>query len=150
MFVCLLSGISLVILSRFFHHIPIPKSLSQKNRYSVIPLAEPGESPLGERPLSPVSPIGGLPIPKSRKHGKWIRIAAVSAICCIRVEIYRRVTIRIECVPTGYAVSMRTRPAIDQCSLASRRSAHDSFPRFFVRLLAQPTVSTNWPTVSRR
>jgi hypothetical protein len=149
-FVCLLSGISLVFLGAFFHYLPASKSLSHKNRYSVISLAEPGESPLGQGPLSPSSPIStSFPVPKSRKYGKWIRIAAVSTICCIRVEIYRRVTIRIECAPTGYAVSMLTRPAIDHFSLASCCLARNSVSRFFVRLLAQPTISTNWSTVFR-
>lgn len=98
---------------------------------------------------SPGSPNGEISVPGPRSLGYWLRIAAVVGIACIRVEIYREVTLKVECAAGGYHVSLRAGYAMQSGGqLTDACLFHlvcDPLFCFTLRLLAQPTSSTSAP-----
>ncbi|GIK02407.1 hypothetical protein Aspvir_006460 [Aspergillus viridinutans] len=103
-FASFLSGVSLLVLSRF--DITIPRIPQPQHKYTAIPLAERVDQPSGEAPLSPSSPIRDFFLTKSGNRRWWTKIALISMLGWIRVELYRQVTVKIECAPVGYAYAI--------------------------------------------
>ncbi|KAF4265572.1 hypothetical protein KXW98_001325 [Aspergillus fumigatus] len=100
-FASFLSGVSLLILSRF--DIPIPRIPQPQHKYTAIPLAERADQPSGNAPLALRSQTSDFFSTKSGSRKWWTKIALVSMLGWIRVELYRQVTVKIECAPAGYA-----------------------------------------------
>ncbi|KAL4784171.1 hypothetical protein BJX76DRAFT_231067 [Aspergillus varians] len=95
---CFLSGISLLILSRFVHQ--IPNISSPPDKYSAIPLTEVDPSTVEALP-----PIG-IDNNAAKSQGTlkwWLKIGLLSGIGCARLALYRSATDNNECAPTGYA-----------------------------------------------
>ncbi|RHZ47897.1 hypothetical protein CDV55_100671 [Aspergillus turcosus] len=90
-FASFLSGVSLLVLSRF--DIAIPRIPQPRQKYTAIPLAERVDQPSKEATNS-----GG------RKW--WTKVALILMLGWIRVELYRQVTVKIECAPAGYAYAI--------------------------------------------
>ncbi|KKK12878.1 hypothetical protein ARAM_006505, partial [Aspergillus rambellii] len=94
-----LSGTSLLILSRFIGHVPkIPSS--NHHKYSAIPLADHDQSPT--ELLSPISVPGDFAPTKARIPSRWLKVGVLAALGCVRIALYRSITLNIECAPTGY------------------------------------------------
>ncbi|KAL3481204.1 hypothetical protein BJX99DRAFT_180757 [Aspergillus californicus] len=97
---CFLSGLSLLILSKFVHQIPNVSSLTDK--YSAIPLSEVDQSTTELPP--PAAFDDDIPAIKNRHTLTWwLKIGALSGIGCARIVLYRNITDNIECAPGGYA-----------------------------------------------
>ncbi|KAL4916996.1 hypothetical protein BDW62DRAFT_184790 [Aspergillus aurantiobrunneus] len=94
---CFLSGISLLILSRFIHHIP---NTSSPDKYSAIPLTELDQAS-AEVPQS--AQVNDDNAKDHRSPRWWLKIALLSGVGCARLALYRSITDNIECAPTGYA-----------------------------------------------
>jgi hypothetical protein len=102
---CFLSGISLLILSRFVHRIPTVSPTPVK--YSTIPLTE-----LDQSTAEVLSSTGVDDVAKDERTLKWwLKVGVLSGVSCARIALFRYITDNIECAPTGYSVSstMRTR-----------------------------------------
>jgi uncharacterized membrane protein len=93
-----------LILSRF--DITVPRIPQSRHKYTAIPLAERVDQPSGEAPFSPSSPISDFFLTKSGSQKWWTKIALISMLGWIRVELYRQVTVKIECAPAGYAYAI--------------------------------------------
>ncbi|KAL2863890.1 putative capsular associated protein [Aspergillus lucknowensis] len=90
---CFLSGISLVILSRFVDripHIPLPT-----DKYSAIPLTELDITAECDHELPHT--------PERPPLRWWLKVGILSGISCARIALYRSATDNIECAPTGHA-----------------------------------------------
>ncbi|KAL2823168.1 hypothetical protein BDW59DRAFT_149030 [Aspergillus cavernicola] len=97
---CFLSGISLLILSRFVHQLPNISPSSDKS--SAIPLTELDQSPAETLPS--ISLGGDLLAAKDRRPLKWwLKVGALSGMGCVRIALHRSITENIECALTGYA-----------------------------------------------
>lgn len=128
-FASFLSGVSLLVLSRF--DIAIPRIPQPRQKYTAIPLAERVDQPSKEATES-----------GSRKW--WTKVALISMLGWIRVELYRQVTVKIECAPAGYAVS-----GLEKTKAAAHLTKYyvplvrDTISRFNLRLLSQSTIPCN-------
>ncbi|KAL4821458.1 hypothetical protein BDW67DRAFT_49555 [Aspergillus spinulosporus] len=94
---CFLSGISLLILSKFVHRIPTVSTTSVK--YSTIPLTE-----LDQSTAEILSPAGVDDVARDERTLKWwLKIGLLSGLSCARIALFRYITDNIECAPTGYS-----------------------------------------------
>ncbi|KAL4802666.1 hypothetical protein BDV18DRAFT_146272 [Aspergillus unguis] len=93
---CFLSGISLLILSRFVHQIP---NVSPPDKYSAIPL-----SGLDQPPAEVHSPIGFDDDGGKKRNLKWwLKVGLFSGLCSARLALFRSTIKNIECAPSGYS-----------------------------------------------
>lgn len=67
----------------------------------------------------------------------------MSGIGCLRVEIYRRVTLKIECAPGGYAVSAPTGPCYVKLHIIDHEASSVYSIRFLSSFLSMITGATN-------
>ncbi|KAI9372784.1 hypothetical protein BJX61DRAFT_542363 [Aspergillus egyptiacus] len=119
---CLLSGCSLLILSRFVHRIP-SVSLSA-DKYSIIPLTELDHTTTDE------TPAAGEAQSATKVQGAprwWLKVGLLSGIVCARIALSWNITKNIECAPTGYAFFIPLLVAIYD-SWRCRRPATSSTP----------------------
>ncbi|KAJ6005279.1 hypothetical protein N7451_003223 [Penicillium sp. IBT 35674x] len=108
---CFLTGAVFLIFGRFIPSASRPSSpISKRSR---IPLADQFElaSPTSSRSSlsrsSISSPILAFdePAPPARP-GYWYKLGLLLSICCLRVELFRRVSLNSECVPAGYSYAI--------------------------------------------
>ncbi|CEL06250.1 hypothetical protein ASPCAL07357 [Aspergillus calidoustus] len=95
---CFLSGVSILILSRFADRISNVSLPTDK--YSAVPLSELDTT------------FGALPANGLDNHGPsthdrlslrwWLKVGVLSGIACARIALFRSSTENIECAPTGY------------------------------------------------
>jgi hypothetical protein len=102
--VCFLTGISLLVWSRFVSLGSSPSSPTSKR--PAIPLAEQFELP--SRASTSSFALGDVETrPRPRFQPWWIKLALLLGLCGLRIESFRQVTRNTECAPAGYAVSCR-------------------------------------------
>lgn len=140
---CVLTGSALLILGRFVPAATRPSSPTPK--WTAVPLADQFE--LGSRASSP-SPILSQDeptLPRSRLllSRFWWKIALLLSLCCLRVELFRQVTLNSECAPAGYAVrwTCPNLAIVQAIDFLDALVCHTTYC-FALRLLVQPTIAT--------
>ncbi|KAL5366654.1 hypothetical protein BJX96DRAFT_40656 [Aspergillus floccosus] len=98
---CFLTGLSLLILSRFLHSLPQISSPIQK--YSSIPLTE-FDRPSVEAVSPALSHVSDTIASTGTPHTtRWKAIGFLSILGCMRIALYHQLTRYTECAPSGYA-----------------------------------------------
>ncbi|KAJ5278713.1 hypothetical protein N7478_004085 [Penicillium angulare] len=108
--VCILIGITFLIIGRFTTLTTAPST--PINKRSRLPLADQFElsselssrsSRSSSRSSSPAPiPTFDEPAPTLRS-GYWYKIFLLLSACCLRIELFRQVSLNSECVPAGYS-----------------------------------------------
>ncbi|KGO39712.1 Lipopolysaccharide-modifying protein [Penicillium expansum] len=102
-FVCFLTGFTLLVWSRFVSLTSSP-SLPISKR-PVIALAEQFELP--SRASTSSFSLGDVETrPRLRFQLWWIKIGLLMGLCGLRIESFRQVTLNTECAPAGYAYAI--------------------------------------------
>lgn len=140
---CLVAGISFWVLAKF--HPDIFDIDVSTDSYVSIPLTEPAES-LSRTPSNDPTKEGGTAVVKGVRA--WTSVVPFVLGCilmCIRVELFRQITLHDGCTRTGYSVSL---PGADRDIVVSRKRAkvpnqfavavRDSILHFALRFSAIP------------
>lgn len=102
--VCFLTGITLLVWSRFVSLGSSPSPPTSKR--PTIPHAEQFELP--SRASTSSFTLGDVESrPRPRFQLWWIKLALLLGLCGLRIESFRQVTRNTECAPAGYTVSCR-------------------------------------------
>ncbi|KAJ5654634.1 hypothetical protein N7490_001637 [Penicillium lividum] len=108
--VCLLTGAVFLAFGRFVPSASRPSSpISKRSR---VPLADQLDqfelaSPSSSRSSSSSSPIFAFDEPAVPvRPVYWYKLCLLLSICCLRVELFRRVSLNSECVPAGYSYAI--------------------------------------------
>lgn len=141
---CFLTGSALLILGRFVPAATRPSSPIPK--WTTVPLADQFELASPPSRTSSPSPIltqdePAPPPSRTRLSRFWWRVAVLLSLCCVRIEVFRKVSLNSECAPTGYAVrrdyEMWPLQNIDDLENLVRHT----ICRLTLRLLVQPTIA---------
>ncbi|KAJ5838619.1 uncharacterized protein N7525_003807 [Penicillium rubens] len=101
--VCFLTGLTLLVWSRFVSVGSSPSSPTSKR--PAIPLAEQFELP--SRASTSSFALGDVETrPRARFQPWWIKLALLLGLCGLRIESFRQVTRNTECAPAGYAYAI--------------------------------------------
>ncbi|OQE42314.1 hypothetical protein PENCOP_c004G09004 [Penicillium coprophilum] len=101
--VCFLTGITLLVWSRFVTLGSSPSSPTSKR--PIIPLAEQFELP--SRASTSSVALGDVETrPRLRFQSWWMKIGLLLGLCGLRIESFRQVTRNTECAPAGYAYAI--------------------------------------------
>ncbi|KAL1970526.1 hypothetical protein VTN77DRAFT_4170 [Rasamsonia byssochlamydoides] len=101
-FSCFTAGISLLLLAKFYPHIFEADSTSQS--YVSIPLTEPSEHSTPRASFSEsLREKGSLNVKGIRVGTSWVLLAVSCCLLCIRIELFRQITLNDECSRPGYS-----------------------------------------------
>ncbi|OJJ47861.1 hypothetical protein ASPZODRAFT_151296 [Penicilliopsis zonata CBS 506.65] len=106
---CFITGLSLVAFSCLLNRAPKPDGDSQQ-KYTLLSLSDRSETAISEPPPARF----GTNRAKTR-NVKRVKLAVLYLICCIRVGIYRELTIKVECAPKGYAYAIPLLVSLYEC-----------------------------------
>ena len=137
--VCFLTGAVFLVLGRFVSLASRPST--PINKRSGVPLAE--QFDLSSRSPSP-SPILGSDEPLSPLRSRlWWKLGLLLSICCLRVELFRQVTLNSECVPAGYSVRLKFTLILNMLHVADGflHTVCHSFHCIHLRLLAPSEIT---------
>ncbi|KAJ5934141.1 hypothetical protein N7466_003688 [Penicillium verhagenii] len=108
--ICFLTGAVFLVFGYFVPSASRPSSpISKRSR---VPLADQFElaSPSSSRSSrsSFSSPILAFdePTPLDVRSGYWYKLGGLLIICCLRVELFRRISLNSECAPAGYSYAL--------------------------------------------
>ncbi|KAE8148019.1 hypothetical protein BDV25DRAFT_23602 [Aspergillus avenaceus] len=100
---CLFAGVALLITNRLVSL--TPATFSPAPKYTAIPLTGLDRPSFEDSPAT-TSPSSGFLSPKLLSSGRWLTVGLLSGIGCIRLALYRQITINIECAPAGYTCAI--------------------------------------------
>lgn len=111
-----------------------------------MPLADQFELASQTSSPSPILSHDEPTLPRSRLRLSrfWWKVGLLLSLCCVRVELFRQVTLNSECAPAGYAVRQNCpKLAIVQAIDIFNALVRLAIPCLALRLLVQPTDATN-------